>query len=37
LAAISVSILEAQMPRDRLTLLLEHFSQVEDDREPRRR
>ncbi|MGC8535674.1 MAG: transposase family protein, partial [Rhizomicrobium sp.] len=34
MAAISIRFLEEEMPRDRLALLLKHFSQVEDDREP---
>ena len=34
MAAISIHFLEEEMPRDRLALLLKHFSQVEDDREP---
>lgn len=34
MAAISISFLEEEMPQDRLALLLKHFSQVEDDREP---
>lgn len=34
MAAISISILEEDMPRDRLALLLKHFAKIEDNREP---
>lgn len=34
MGAISISVLEEEVPRDRLALLLDHFSRIEDDREP---
>jgi predicted transposase YbfD/YdcC len=34
MAAIALTILDEEVPRDRLALLLEHFSEIEDEREP---
>ncbi len=36
MAAISIAFPDEDMPRDRLALLLKHFSEIEDDREPHR-
>jgi hypothetical protein len=35
MAPITVTILDQEMPRARLGLLLKHFSELLDDREPR--
>jgi hypothetical protein len=34
MAPITVTILDGEIPRARLGLLLQHFSEPEDDREP---
>jgi len=34
MSAMTVSFVDEDVPRDRLALLLEHFSRIEDDREP---
>jgi predicted transposase YbfD/YdcC len=34
MAALALTILDEEIPRDRLALLLEHFSEIEDEREP---
>lgn len=34
MSAISIVFTDEEVPRDRLALLLKHFSQIEDDREP---
>jgi predicted transposase YbfD/YdcC len=36
MAAINIAFASEDMPRDRLALLLKHFSEIEDDREPHR-
>lgn len=36
MAVISIAFPDEDMPRDRLALLLKHFSEIEDDREPHR-
>ena len=34
MAPVTVTIIDEEMPRARLGLLLQHFSEIEDDREP---
>src|SRR6266851_1096401 len=34
MAALALRIVDEEFPRDRLALLLEHFSEIEDEREP---
>ena len=34
MSAVSIDFLDEEAPRDRLALLLKHFSRIEDDREP---